>query len=80
MMAKESDWALVAEFEAGYQADIAASLLESAGIPVLKQGPETGIFGPGFSGPTPQGAHLFVPRSRLEEAKALLEAGPDSTV
>jgi len=78
-MAEKADWALLGDFGATYEADIIASLLESAGIPVLRQGTETGMFGPGFVGSTPLGVQLFVPRSRLEEAQAVLEAEPDSS-
>lgn len=54
-------------------ADMAVALLESFGIPVLKKYREGGGAGRivlGFSG---YGADLYVPVSRLEEAKALLE-------
>ena len=42
-------WELLKEYYAGYEADLAISFLESAEIPVLRKGPETGIFGPGFA-------------------------------
>jgi hypothetical protein len=77
-MTREPAWELVAEFGAGYEADLATSQLEGAGIPVLRKGPETGIFGPGFAGRTALGVRLFVPRSRLEEARTVLQSDPDS--
>jgi len=79
-VAEEPAWQFVAEFGAGYEADLATSLLEGAGIPVLRKGPDTGIFGPGFAGPTALGVQLFVPRSRLEEAQSVLHADPSSSV
>ena len=69
----EPGWARVAEFGAPPEADLAAGRLESAGIPVLVRGPETGIFGPGFAGTSPLGVSLYVPTDRLEDARQLLE-------
>lgn len=78
-MGKAPAWELVAEFGAEYEADLATSLLEGARIPVLRKGPEIGIFGPGFAGPTALGVRLFVPRSRLEEAQTVLQADPGTS-
>lgn len=63
--------------DAGGIADMSAAMLESFGIPVLKKYREGGSAGRivlGFSG---YGADLYVPASRLEEAKALLETPED---
>lgn len=63
--------------DVGSIADMSVAMLESFGIPVLKKYREGGGAGRivlGFSG---YGADLYVPVSRLEEAKALLEA-PES--
>lgn len=60
--------------DVGGIADMSIAMLESFGIPVLKKyrsGGGAGRIVLGFSG---YGADLFVPVSRLEEAKALLEA------
>ncbi len=65
-------WIPIAEFGAGYQADLAEGILRGAGIPVLVHGPEIGIFGPGFAGPTSRGVTLLVPAERAEEARELL--------
>lgn len=73
-MSESPEWTLVAEYGAGYEADLATSMLEAADIPVLRKGPETGIFGPGFSGTTALGVQLFVPRSRLEDARIVLRS------
>lgn len=67
-----SKWVAIAEYGAAYQADIAEGLLREAGIPVLIQGPEIGIFGPGFAGPTSRGVTLLVPADALDAALELL--------
>lgn len=64
--------------DVGGIADMSVALLESFGIPVLKKYREGGGAGRivlGFSG---YGADLYVPASRLEEAKALLEPSSSS--
>ncbi len=72
-MKKQTEWRRVAEFGAGYQADAAEAVLGAYDIPVLREGPEVGIFGPGFAGPTARGVALFVPADRHDEAKAALD-------
>ena len=55
------------------EADIACTMLWSYGIPALTRYPKDGSFGRvvlGFSG---YGIDLYVPQSRLEEAKDLLD-------
>jgi len=73
-MSKDSAWVLVATFGAAYEAELPESLLKAAGIPVLRKGPETGIFGPGFAGSSPLGVQLLVPRTRIDEARAILDS------
>jgi hypothetical protein len=73
-MNESTRWRLLAEYGAGYEADLAAAILEAHGIPVLRQGPEIGIFGPGFAGPTARGVELLVPEEFLEEARVALES------
>lgn len=58
------------QWELSSQADITVSLLESFGIPAFKEGSLGKVLG-GFAF---QGVDILVPASRLEEAKALLEA------
>ncbi|MDX1450080.1 MAG: DUF2007 domain-containing protein, partial [Acidimicrobiia bacterium] len=60
------------ETGAGYEADLLESLLDGADIPVLRKGPESGIFGPGFAGASPLGVKLFVPESRVDEAREVI--------
>jgi hypothetical protein len=75
-MANPSEWLHLAEFGAGYEADFAEAVLRAHEIPVLRRGPEIGIFGPGFAGATARGVELLVPAERLEEAQAALAAEP----
>lgn len=62
------------QWELSSQADITVSMLEGCGIPAFKEGSLGKVLG-GFAF---QGVDILVPASRLEEAKALLEA-PEET-
>lgn len=59
------------------EADVAEAVLRAHDIPVLRNGPEVGIFGPGFLGPTAHGVSLMVPADRLDEAQAALRTADD---
>lgn len=72
-MPHDRRWIPVAEYGAGYEADLAESILRDAGIPVLVRGPEIGIFGPGFAGPTSRGVTILVPAEMLQQARELLD-------
>jgi len=65
-------WEQVAAFAALYEAELARQILEEQDIPVYVRGPEVGIFGPGFSGPSPLGTAVFVPSDRADEAREFL--------
>ena len=56
-------------------ADITISMLEGFGIPAFKLGTQGQVV-LGFAG---LGVEIYVPASRLEEAKALLEAPEEGT-
>jgi hypothetical protein len=71
-MSESTQWRQLAEFGAGYEADAAEAVLGAYDIPVLRKGPEVGIFGAGFAGPTAHGVALFVPAARWDEATAAL--------
>ena len=46
-------WVTLANYSAGYEADIAIAVLDAAGIPAVRRGNDiVGLFGPGFEGPT----------------------------
>jgi len=69
---------LTTQPDAGGTADMTAAMLEAFGIPVLKQyrsGGGAGRIILGFSG---YGADLYVPVSRLEEARQLLADPPET--
>ena len=59
--------------ELGGMADILLSMLEGCGIPAFMVGTQGKVV-LGFAG---LGVEIYVPASRLEEAKALLEAPED---
>ena len=59
----------------GGMADITLSMLEGCGIPAFKVGTQGKVV-LGFAG---LGVEIYVPASRLEEAKALLEAPEEGT-
>ena len=61
---------LTLQSELDGMADITLSLLESCGIPAFKAGTQGKVIF-GFAG---LGVEIYVPASRLEEARALLEA------
>jgi hypothetical protein len=73
-MTASPTWLCIANFGAGYEADLAESMLHTHEIPVLRKGPEVGIFGHGFAGTTAHGVQLFVPAEHAEEALALLSS------
>ena len=79
-MDNESSWTLVAEFAAAFEAELPTSMLEAENIPVLRKGPETGIYGPGFAGTSALGVQLYVPQACLEDARSILESEPDTSV
>jgi hypothetical protein len=76
-MSNETDWALLANYDFGYEADFAESAIAAAGIPVVVKGREAGIWGPGFAGPSSQGLSLWVPKALLNEAREILDDGED---
>ncbi|HSM61680.1 MAG TPA: DUF2007 domain-containing protein [Longimicrobiales bacterium] len=65
-------WTRVAVFAAEPEAELARQQLEGADIPVAVLNDRTGIFGPGFAGPTPLGITVLVPEECLEEARELI--------
>lgn len=69
-------WVTIANFRAGYEADIAIAVLDAAGIPAVRRGNDiVGLFGPGFEGPTARGVDVLVPAGAADEARELLDAG-----
>jgi hypothetical protein len=73
---EQTQWVELISCTYRYQAEMLVEALEEAGIPTLIQGPEAGVFGYGFGGPTPKGITLSVPEDRLEDARRVLEERP----
>lgn len=67
-----SEWMVVKEYAALFEAELDQQMLEQSGIPAMLKGPMTGAFGPGFAGATAQGVSLSVPNDRYDEAVELL--------
>lgn len=59
------------------EADMIQSMLESYDIPSVRRLPGDGAFGQLILGMSGNGVELYVPASRLDEAKELLEGEPD---
>jgi hypothetical protein len=72
----EVHWELLTRVESDVEATMIVELLEADGIPALKQSPTAGVFGYGFSAPTPEGIKVSVPSDMIEEARALLDSRP----
>jgi hypothetical protein len=74
-MADQEKWIELATFNRGFEADIAISRLESAGLPAIKRRNDSvGVFGAGFEGATAGGVTVLVPESSADEARELLKA------
>ncbi len=65
-------WVQIGSFSTGLEADIVQAQLESAGIPVLRQNDQAGVFGVAFQGAMPRGVQLSVPSPEVERARELL--------
>jgi hypothetical protein len=76
MMTESDDtWVKIANYRAGYEADIAIAVLDAAGIPAMRRGNDiVGLFGPGFEGPTARGVDVFVPAAAVADAQEVLSA------
>ncbi len=68
-----AEWVTVRTLSTGLEADIARSLLEADGIPVLLRSDSAGIFGLSFQGNVAGGIALQVPSPEAERARALLD-------
>ena len=72
-----TSWVKITTVRTGYEADAAKVILEEAGIPVLVQGYQPGIFGVGFQGPVIGGISIFVPEPAESHARELIDAVDD---
>jgi hypothetical protein len=62
----------VARFNSRLEAEAVGHALDQYSIPFLVQSADVGMFGPGMTGWSPQGAKLLVPADRVEEVQELL--------
>ena len=78
-MSEHNDgWVKIANYRAGYEADLAIALLDAAGIPAVRRGNDiVGLFGPGFEGPTARGVDVLVPAEAAADAREVLTASDE---
>lgn len=62
----------VARFPSRLEAEAVGHALDQYQIPFLVQSADVGMFGPGMTGWSPEGARLLVPADRVEEVHELL--------
>ena len=62
----------VAKFSSRLEAEAVGHALDQYSIPFLVQSADVGMFGPGMTGWSPQGASLLVPADRVDEVHELL--------
>ena len=65
-------WTTVASFPGRFLAEVTIGSLEADDIPVLVKGEEPGIWGPGFTGLTPQGIQVLVPADYADRAREII--------
>lgn len=62
----------VARFPSRLEAEAVGHALDQYEIPFVVQSADVGMFGPGMTGWSPEGARLLVPANRVEEVHELL--------
>lgn len=66
------DFVAIARFSSRLEAETIGHALDQHGIPFIVKGEDIGMYG-GMSGPTVQGAALWVPEDRVKEVAGLLK-------
>ena len=66
------DYKEVARVNSRLEAEAIGHALDQYSIPFLVQSSDVGMFGPGMTGWSPQGASLLVPADRVAEVHELL--------
>lgn len=66
------DYREVGRFNSRLEAEAIGHALDQYSIPFLVQSADVGMFGPGMTGWSPQGASLLVPADKLDEVRELL--------
>lgn len=80
MTRPDDAWVKIANYRAGYEADLAIAVLDASGIPAMRRGNDiVGLFGPGFEGPTSRGVDVFVPAAAVADAREVLRADDDGS-
>jgi hypothetical protein len=77
MKGERHAWVAIANFGAGWEADLAVARLDAEDIPARARGNDlVGIFGPGFQGATARGFLVEVPVPFIARAQSLLARPP----
>lgn len=66
------DFVEIARFPSRLEAETIGHALDQYDIPFFVQSEDLGVFGPGMTGWTPDGASLLVPADRVDEVRSLL--------
>ena len=66
------DFEEVARFPSRLEAETIGHALDQYDIPFMVQSADVGMFGPGMTGWSPEGARLLVPADRVQEVLELL--------
>ena len=73
-----SNWAVLANYGSGLEADMAVEQLRSAGVLARARGNDiTGIVGLGFQGTTARGVDVIVPENQVARARNILGLSDD---
>jgi len=76
----KEEWAYLTTIEDDREVDIIESLLKSYGIRILRKYKWAGGFLKVFMGVSSYGVDIYVPKSRLETARDLLESDPEDII
>jgi len=71
-MAKPSELVEIARFSSRLEAESIGHALDQYEIPFVVRSDDVGIFGPGMTGWSPQGASLWVAAGQVDEVRRLL--------
>ena len=77
---KDEEWAFLVTVEDDREIDVIESLLRSYGIPLLRKYKWAGGFLKIVMGLSSYGVDLYVPKSRLETAREILDCDPEDII
>lgn len=78
-MSRQSGWVILARFGARWEADLLVEALRAAKIPVLVDGGDTSLFGPGFGGGLASAVVVRVPiefAGYADDIRSVFDTGP----